>query len=306
MPLPSAYRPSTTPLENPRIRSTGIRSRGIRNTGIRNSWLPRAGGSGKSPSGMPAIIGHRGHPGAAPENTLSAFSAAAAAGAAAVECDLRLAAGGQAVILHDDTLDRTTDLTGPVAAAGACELARADAGSWFSPRFRGAPVPTVPDLLDWARDHPDVGLLLEFKGRWSAGEVAPVLSALRSSPAAGRTAVQSFCPDTLAVLAHAAPEIPRGLLLEALPPGGAAELEACLQRTGAAACNPGADLLSTTPGLVRVLHGWGMDVSVWTLDAEHQWRAALQAGVDAIITNRPDGLAAWESTRTRDWTAAPI
>lgn len=223
-----------------------------------------------------------------------------------MECDLRLAAGGRAVILHDETLDRTTDLAGPVAAAGAWQLAGADAGSWFSPRFRGTPVPTFSDLLQWSQDHPGVGLLLEFKGRWSRRNVAPVLAALRRSPARQRTAVQSFYPQTLAALARSAPEIPRALLLEVLPPGREAELGARLRRTGAAGCNLGEGLLSTDPGLVRVLHGWGLHVSAWTLDAEYQWRAARDAGVDAIITNRPDSLAAWENTRTGDWTAEPI
>ena len=55
-----------------------------------------------------------------------------------------------------------------------------------------------------------------------------------------------------------------------------------------------------------MLHSWGLGVSAWTLDTEDQWQAALQAGVDGIITNQPDRLAAWENTPAGDWTAAPI
>ncbi|UWX96484.1 glycerophosphodiester phosphodiesterase family protein [Arthrobacter zhaoxinii] len=91
------------------------------------------------------MIAHRGHSTAAPENTLPAFAAAAAAGAAMIETDIRLTADGTAVLLHDADLRRTTNLRGRVDRTPSARLAGADAGAWFSESHRGVPVPTLGD-----------------------------------------------------------------------------------------------------------------------------------------------------------------
>lgn len=100
------------------------------------------------PFPLPAIIAHRGASSAAPENTLAAFRRAADEGAAWIECDVKLTADGRPIIFHDDTLDRTTDGGGVVDDYTLDVIGALDAGGWFSPEFRGEPVPTLEEMLD--------------------------------------------------------------------------------------------------------------------------------------------------------------
>ncbi|MFM9959465.1 MAG: glycerophosphodiester phosphodiesterase family protein [Phycisphaerales bacterium] len=109
-----------------------------------------AGAAGVGPSGYTRCadaIAHRGDSGAAPENTLAALAQAVAKGASAIEMDIGLAADGVVVLMHDSTLDRTTDLSGAVSSFTSAQLATADAGSWFDPSFAGEHVPTLVEAL---------------------------------------------------------------------------------------------------------------------------------------------------------------
>jgi glycerophosphoryl diester phosphodiesterase len=126
-----------------------------------------------SASGAPLNVGHRGYSAAYPENTLIAIDAAFDAGADMVEIDLQKAAGGEVVILHDDTVNRTTTgpWTGPVANLTLAQLAELEAGSWFAPEFYGEPIPLLEEgLLEGQGRGP---LLLDQKsGLFFAAEIA--------------------------------------------------------------------------------------------------------------------------------------
>jgi glycerophosphoryl diester phosphodiesterase len=97
---------------------------------------------------VPPLIAHRGLSAAAPENTLPAFEAAAAAGFTWVEFDVMLSADGVAMVIHDESLKRTTGAKGRVAETTAAALQRLDAGAWFAPAFAGARIPTLAEALD--------------------------------------------------------------------------------------------------------------------------------------------------------------
>src|SRR6185295_20215055 len=97
-------------------------------------------------------IAHRGASGRAPENTPAAFAAALALGAEAIELDCQLSADGEPVVIHDETLERTSDGRGPVGDRTAAELDQLDAGSWFGPEFRGERIPRLAAVLDQVRD----------------------------------------------------------------------------------------------------------------------------------------------------------
>lgn len=114
-----------------------------------NDLDARDGPAGAHPpaSLLPPVIAHRGASIAAPENTLAAFQRAADLGARAVEFDVKLSADGVPVVIHDDTVDRTTNATGTVVAFTAAALAALDAGSWFDPAFAGQGVPTLAATL---------------------------------------------------------------------------------------------------------------------------------------------------------------
>jgi glycerophosphoryl diester phosphodiesterase len=96
----------------------------------------------------PVIIAHRGFRSRYPENTLTSFTAAIDAGAGMIELDVTLSSDRKPVVIHDDTLDRTTTGKGPVRQYSLAELKRLDAGSWFDPRFKGERIPTLGEVID--------------------------------------------------------------------------------------------------------------------------------------------------------------
>ncbi len=146
------------------------------------------------------VIGHRGAPAEAPENTLPSFARALERGADALELDVRLSADGVAMVVHDPTLDRTTDRSGPVAACTASALHGADAGAPFSPdggrtfpwAGLGVRIPTLAEVL---RAFPATPLLIELKVAAAAGAVR---RELLEAGAAARCVVASFERDALA------------------------------------------------------------------------------------------------------------
>lgn len=248
----------------------------------------------------PLIVAHRGNSSVAPENTRAAFDAARAAGADYIETDVTLSLDGVPFLIHDDTLDRTTDGSGPVGEATSGALSALDAGSWFAPWFAGARVPRLTALLDDLAVHGG-RLLLEYKGRWSADHLAYTTELIHSAQLAERTVVQGFDPVTVSRLRDVAPEIPRALLVHgpALPPGLTVDrMLPVLRRLELTALNPDAATALARPELVSAMHAEGVAMLAWTVDAPDEWARLVEAGVDGIITNRPDRLAAWCTERS--------
>jgi glycerophosphoryl diester phosphodiesterase len=127
-----------------------------------------------SENGFVHVCGHRGHSSGAPENTLAALRAAKAAGATTAEIDVHLTQDDQIVLAHDPILDRTTDGQGPIAARTAAQIAALDAGSWFGPAFAGEPMPSLPEVIEFAKTA-GLGLVIEIKER---SRVEPLIERL--------------------------------------------------------------------------------------------------------------------------------
>ncbi|VTR78112.1 glycerophosphodiester phosphodiesterase [Cellulomonas hominis] len=255
--------------------------------------VARTGGPGL---GVPAVVAHRGNSAVAPQNTLAAFEAAWRAGAASIEIDIQLSADGHVVVIHDDTVDATTDGQGVVAELGLDALRSLDAGSWFAAAYAGQRVPTFAEVLDLMARRPGIDLLLELKGPWTAEQVRPVTDAIRAAGLADRVIGQSFWPESVEALAEADPELRRGLLVFQVPADPAELVRLCTD-LGVMTCNPYGPLLVEHPDLVERLHAAGLQVMVWTLNEPEHWAAATALGVDAVITDRPDRLAGWLAAR---------
>src|SRR5690625_412834 len=133
------------------------------------SAAPAAQGGDAHAQRDPLVIAHRGDSLVAPENTMAAFAAAVAGGSDMIEIDLHMSADGEGIVIHDGTVDRTTDASGTVGDLDAAEIARFDAGSWFDPAFGAQPVPLIGDVIELLQRHPQVRLLLEFKDPWDEG-----------------------------------------------------------------------------------------------------------------------------------------
>jgi glycerophosphoryl diester phosphodiesterase len=240
-------------------------------------------------------IAHRGDSSSAPENTIAAFDAAVAAGSDLIEIDVRIAADGVPVIIHDGSALRTTGIDADVALTSSDALAAADAGSWFSPAFAGARVPTLAEVADWGAAHPDVGWLVELKGPWTAAQLAGPVDTIRRHGLAGRTILQGFETETVAAARDVAPDLPRALLVY-LPEHVDGLMER-LEELEAAGCNPIGRLPIEMPGLAARLREAGYSVYPWTLDEPDEWGAAGVAGVDGVITNRPGPFRSWFALR---------
>jgi glycerophosphoryl diester phosphodiesterase len=156
------------------------------------------------------VGGHRGSSALAPENTYAAFERAVADGAQYVETDIRRTADGQLVLMHDATLDRTTDGHGPVAEAALADVTALDAGGWFGEGFSGQPVPEFPALMRWIEEHTSMGAALEVKAGGTGAEVASVAWA---SPARDRLAIYAFDAREIQAAKAVAPDLPCVLLL---------------------------------------------------------------------------------------------
>ncbi|HLS24683.1 MAG TPA: glycerophosphodiester phosphodiesterase family protein [Beutenbergiaceae bacterium] len=240
------------------------------------------------------VIAHRGNSSVAPENTMAAFESAWRAGADVIELDIQLTADGQAVVIHNDTLDATTDATGPVSTRTAAELGEVDAGSWFAPSFTGQRLPLLRDVLSWLRERDGLGLLVEFKGEWDPAPVSTVVEQIEDAGVGGRIVVQSFAVSTVRALADVAPDLRRGLLIDSL----AEDTFSLCAQLRVAQCNPSGLILMEHPETLQLIQDRGMQAMVWTVNEVAHWDALLQMGADGIITDRPDRLRGYLAGRT--------
>jgi len=233
---------------------------------------------------IPRIIGHRGARASAPENTLAGIRAAQREGATWVEFDVKLTADGACILMHDDTLERTTDGRGPVAAASLADIRRLDAGSRFGPAFRGERVPTLQEALALLAEL-DMGFNLEIKpcrGREAETARAAVTEVVRLWPA-GRPApiISSFERAALVAAREAAPTLPRGYLVEELP----THWKAQVQDLDCAAVHVGWRKL--TRAQVDAVKAERLPLVVWTVNEMPRARELLAWGADALITDCP-------------------
>lgn len=233
----------------------------------------------------PWVIAHRGYSGAAPENTLAAVDAARMVGADWIEVDLHVSGDGTPTVIHDQSVDRTTDGSGAVGKLDDDTLSRLDAGSWAGPGFAGQRLPKLDTLL---KDVSAKGgrLLLELKGEWSPGAVAAVAGSIIDEGMADRTVVQSFSVATLAFLRDIAPLVER-CLLRTVP---REDDLAVVDDLHALAYNPSVRGFFMRRGVVDRFLDAGFGMFVWTVDDPASWEKLCGAGVHGIITNLPATL----------------
>ena len=225
-------------------------------------------------------IAHRGASGRFPENTLCAFAAAITAGAAMCELDVHMTRDGTLTVIHDDTVDRTTDGKGAVAAMTLEEIKRLDAGVNFGAQFRGERVPTLEEVFTFVDGR--CGLNVELK---AAGIEYKVCEVIRAHSATATALVSSFDWDALARIRYVAPDIRVGLLASEWP----ARLLGAATEIGADAINPGFEMV--TEDLCIAAHYRAINVYTWTVDDPAVMRRLVAYGVDGIMTNFPERLA---------------
>lgn len=229
----------------------------------------------------PRIVAHRCGGALAPENTLAGLRIAARLGCRGVEFDAMLSADGVPVLVHDETLERTTDGRGEVARHSLSELRRLDAGGRHAPAFRGEPLPTLEEALR----------LCAALGLWANVEIKPSAGCERETGAAvarllvscwdGNGVVSSFSEAALTAARDGLAGVPFALLV-AVPPD---DWLLRLRRLGCNALHCRAD-----QGLAVVAQAAaaGVPVACYTTNDRNEGERLLAAGVAAICTDRPD------------------
>ncbi len=252
------------------------------------SAVPTAAEVARRHPDAPVVIAHRGASLVAPENTLTAYRQAMEQGAQVAETDVHLSQDGAVIVIHDKTLDRTTDGRGKVAEQNLGVLRTLDAGAWFGVAHVGEPLPTLAKLLALVRDK--MVLCIEIKAKPDEGGeriAARIRDLLDASGGRDQAIIFSFYPRQIAAAKAAMPEVPALFLVEprkgAVPyPTGVLTMARSL----------GADLIGldqrrTTAAFVAQAQAAGFPVFVYTVDAPARIQAMVEAGVDGIITNAP-------------------
>jgi len=232
-------------------------------------------------------IAHRGASAYAPENTIAAFDKAVEMKADYIEIDVQRSKDGKLVVIHDTTVDRTTDGSGKVGNLTFNELRNLDAGSWKGEQFAGAQIPTFDEILD--RYHGKIGILIELK----APELYPgieenIAGKLKEQnldkPQNEKIIVQSFNHNSMKKMNELLPKVPIGVLTSS----SADTTEQALQEFSIYAdyFNPSYGIV--TPDLVNQVHSLAMKIGSWTVRSQEAANFLLNVGVDAIITDYPD------------------
>jgi glycerophosphoryl diester phosphodiesterase len=229
------------------------------------------------------LIAHRGASGHAPENTLGAFKKAVSLGASFIETDLQLTRDARLVAIHDESVNRTTNGKGLVHEMSLAELRRLDAGSWFGSEYAGERIPTVDEILEFAKKY-DVVFYLEIKpgGAWGAEHA--LVAALRESNQIARTVVISFDPAILASARKLEPTLMTALLYDG-------NIEKPLDQAldvGARQLAVRGDLV--TPWLLSAARKKDLQIVCWTINHSAHIRLLMAAGVDGVISDYPDRL----------------
>ena len=271
------------------------------------------------------VIAHRGASAYAPENTIAAFGLAHEMGADWFELDCTLTRDDEIIVIHDDTVDRTTDGTGLVVELTLAELKKLDAGTWKDPKYAGERLPTLDESLNFARDR--IGVYIEIKDsdddtalrdeilklseiidtdapHWRATVMDKIeMSGTRNFALTRKTiecvrelgfekdvVIQSFSPIVCAVAMTEAPEIRTEFLGEDTreDPENWEDVVRWVDILDPAGFNPNKRAMMLHRSRIGVIRDHGRTIGVWTIDGRRDMIQFAQWGVNALFTNRPD------------------
>jgi len=233
---------------------------------------------------MTTVWAHRGASAKAPENTLAAFRLAHELGADGVELDVQLTTDGQVVVIHDETLDRTTTGRGPVGTRTLREIKTLDASNDLR-GYQGETVPTLEEVLALVGPT-GMSINIELKNSVEPypGLEAAVLRIVNAAGIADRVIYSSFNHISATQLARSSQPSRVGLLFSDV----LAEPWDYAQRLDMAALHPHWKYVQFVPETIERCHALGLAIHVWTVDSPDMVRRLADLGADAVITNRPD------------------
>ena len=229
----------------------------------------------------PQVIGHRGAAGYAPENTMASFERALAMDVDAIELDVHPTSDGELVVIHDPTLERTTNGRGFVSAHSLAQIQELDAGSWFDPAFKDQRVPIFREVLEWARDRTRVVIEIKQGPIFYPNVEELLIAALDQTRMRDQVLVISFDHISVHKVKQLAPDIPTGVLYA----GRCIDPVALARNAEADALLPYWALL--TKEEVAAAHEAELYIAPWG-GPEQNYEFILATGVDAVATDFPD------------------
>ncbi|HEY3298025.1 MAG TPA: glycerophosphodiester phosphodiesterase family protein [Armatimonadota bacterium] len=232
------------------------------------------------------VIAHRGFSTEAPENTLAAFRRALELKIDMIECDVRLSKDGRLMVIHDETVDRTTNGTGAVSQMTFDQLRGLDAGSWFGPEFACEKIPTLDEALDAVKN--EAALMVEIK---EAGQEDHAVTIIRGRGMSAETVITSFHDSVGFRLPELDETITFSLLYASDTKLG--ENESVHLAGDAAAVNAtilAVNYRAITAATVKAAHAGNMQILAWTVDDPEEMGRMAEMGVDIITSNKPDIL----------------
>jgi glycerophosphoryl diester phosphodiesterase len=231
----------------------------------------------------PSVIAHRGDKAHAPENTISAFKLAEADGADGIEFDVKLSVDGKVIILHDQTVDRTTNGTGNVAKLSLAALKELDAGVQFPGKFIEEKIPTLEEAFASLGSQFHMNIELTNYASPNDALVSKVVDLVMEYSMQNRVLFSSFLPRNLRIAKNLLPDCPRALLT----------LPGLLGSWGRIfgwhndyfALHP--NIMDVNSRMVKKLHADGKWINVWTVNKVHDIQRLIELDVDGIITDDP-------------------
>jgi glycerophosphoryl diester phosphodiesterase len=236
----------------------------------------------------PLVFGHRGASAVAPMNTLAAFKKAIELGADGVELDVQYTSDGKLVVIHDQTLEHSSDGTGRVVSHTLEEIQQFDAGSWFDPQFKGERIPTLGEVFDTIGDRILVNIELKsLTIPLSDGMDRDIVAFIRERNLFDQVIVSSFNPFALRRVKKKEPRIEIGLLYAPDMPTiySHAQLRPWIKPD---ALHP--ENIMVNEHYMEWARHKGYPVNVWTANDEDEMRRLIELGVNMIMTDYPDKL----------------
>jgi glycerophosphoryl diester phosphodiesterase len=232
------------------------------------------------------VVAHRGFSAVAPENTVAAVTRAIKADAWGSECDVRRSKDGRLVIMHDETVDRTTDGKGKVAELTLAQMKRLDAGAWKNAKYVGERIPTLEELL---AAHKNSGCVAVIEIKTNDIE-RPVIDAIDAVGMANQVAIIAFDGVVVREVRQLAPRLPCAWLCGQELKGTPAERADWIAQQAAVYKTSMVDLAydMLSRELVDELHRRRLVVWAWTVDDPVIMDALMRWGVESITTNRPE------------------
>ena len=246
-------------------------------------------------TGKVLVIGHRGALGHAPENTMASFEKGVELGADLIELDIHMSLDGELVVMHDGDVSRTTDGQGHIRDLTLAEIVGLDAGSWFAPGYRGQRVPTLPEVLAWAKGR--IPLVIEIKGD-------PLPAVGIEEKLVGLLRAHDMVDDVMAISFHH-PVVKR---LKELEPGLATGILYSGRLVDAVGAARAAQADSVRPSHhywtaedVAAVHAAGLTASTWVVNDEETMEYLAGIGIDSVGSDYPDRLRRYLDRTGRGW-----